>query len=137
MTHFTKIATPALAALALFASVGTAFAAPVFSTVAPGNGMAIEALKSELLVFNGSELTDLLSAKTVGVIKYDSAWTDGDDYRDAVNLLTDDSQSINQLREALRANPAAEKLLAEHKIAINDVVDIISDGAGNVTIYVS
>ena len=79
----------------------------------------------------------LVDAKTVTVIKYDTAWSDSKDMSKAVNILTDDAQSIGLLREGLKANPQAAKLLEDNHIAINDVVDIVSDGAGNVSVYVS
>lgn len=135
MNTFFKIATPVIAALAL--SSGAAFASPVVTIAPPDSGMAINDFRSEMLVFNPAEVTDLVAAKTLLVIKYDTAWSDGSDYGKAVNLLTDDSQSIAQLREAIKANAGATKLLANNHVMINDVVDIVSDGAGNVSLYVS
>lgn len=135
MNHFLKIATPLIAALTL--SAGAAFAAPAVTIAQPGSGMAINDFRSEMLVFNPSEVTDLVAAKTLSVIKYDTAWSDASDYGKAVNLLTEDSQSIGQLREAIKANAGATKLLANNHVAIDDVVDIVSDGAGNVSLYVS
>ncbi|MBL8594366.1 MAG: hypothetical protein JNK01_16910, partial [Devosia sp.] len=52
-----------------------------------------------------------------------------------VNLLTEDSQSIGLLREALNKNPAAVKLLADNKIKVDQVVDIVDIG-GNVQLYI-
>ena len=137
MKSFAKIASPAIVALAVIVSAGAAFAAPTFTTATPGSGMAIADFGSQLGVFNPTEVTDLAAAKSVTVVKYDTAWTKDDDTAKAVDLLTADAQSIGQLREALKANPEASKLLEANHIAINDVVDLVSDGAGNVSIYVS
>ena len=52
-----------------------------------------------------------------------------------VNLLTEDSQSIGLLRGALNKNPAAVKLLADNKIKVDQVVDIVDIG-GNVQLYI-
>jgi hypothetical protein len=137
MNSFNKFATPAVVAVALALSAGAAFAAPTFSEAAPGKGMAINEFASQLAAFNPTEVTDLVAAKTVTVFKYDSAWAKGDQNSKAVNLLTEDATSISQLRDAIKANPEATKLLDANKIAVNDVVDLVSDGAGNVSIYVS
>ncbi|WP_137152220.1 hypothetical protein [Devosia sp. FKR38] len=137
MQSFAKIASPAIVAFAVIVSAGAAFAAPTFTTANPGSGMAIADFRSQLGVFNPSEVTELVGAKTVSVIKYDTAWSKDDDTAKAVDLLTTDAQSIGQLREAIKANAEAAKLLEANHIAINDVVDLVSDGAGNVSIYVS
>lgn len=132
-----RIATASLVFFAMAGTAGAAFAAPAFSIAAPGSGMPMNQFESQLSIYNAAEVTDLVAAKTVSVVKYDSAWNNGKDMGKAVDLLTEDSQSINLLREGIKANPAASKLLADNKIVINDVVDITSDGVGNVTIYVS
>ena len=132
-----QITLPALAVLALVGATGAAFAAPVFSVAAPGTGMPIDEFESQLAAYNAADVTDLVAAKTVSVVKYDTAWTKGTDMSKSVELLTGDTQTINLLREGIKANPAASKLLADHKIVVNDVVDIVSNGAGGVTIYVS
>jgi len=136
MNNF-RFAVPALAFVAVMGAAGAAFATPVFSVAAPGSGMAIDEFESQLDAYNAADVTDLVAAKTVSVVKYDTAWTDDKDRSESINLLTADGQFINLLREGIKANPAASKLLTENKIVINDVVDITSDGAGNVVVYVS
>ncbi|MGV8830587.1 MAG: hypothetical protein ACOH2N_01320 [Devosia sp.] len=145
MTHFPKLATSAVAALALIASAGAAFAATSVTTAEPGAGMAINDFKSQLAVFNPSEVTDLVGAKAITVIKFDTAWNGQYDGSDkvtpdtvkALNLLTTDAPQIAQLRDAITANSAAAKILAANNIPVNNLVDIVSDGAGNVQLYVS
>ncbi|KKC38786.1 hypothetical protein WH87_07740 [Devosia epidermidihirudinis] len=137
MSKFSKFAVTAFAAASIIVSTGAAFAAPVFSVAEPGNGLSISDFKSQLAVFNKDDVTALVNAKTVSVLHYDSAWTDGEDLNKAVGLLSDDAQSINQLREALKADPAAAKILQENKIEINTVVDIVDNGNGAVSLYVS
>lgn len=145
MTHFPKLATSAVAALALIASAGAAFAATSVTTAEPGAGMAISDFKSQLAVFNPSEVTDLVGAKAITVIKFDTAWNGQYDGSDkvtpdtvkALNLLTTDAPQIAQLRDAITANSAAAKILAANNIPVNNLVDIVSDGAGNVQLYVS
>lgn len=145
MTHFPKLATSAVATLALIASAGAAFAATTVKTAEPGAGMAISDFKSQLAVFNPSEVTDLVGAKAITVIKFDTAWNGQYDGSDkvtpdtvkALNLLTTDAPQIAQLREAITANSAAAKILAANNIPVNNLVDIVSDGAGNVQLYVS
>ena len=140
MTKFSKFVPFAVIAVSLIVSSGASFAAapaPKFSVAEPGNGIAMDTFQSQLEAFNKQDVLDLLGAKTVSVVKYDGAWIKNSDRTTATQLLTKDGQAINLLREALKANPAAAKLLAEHKIAIKDVIDIVSDGQGAVQIYVS
>lgn len=129
--------TAVVVALAMFGGAGAAFAAPVFSVAAPGSGMAIDDFASQLVTFNAADVTDLVGAKTVSVLKYDTAWTRPKELSRSVNFLSDDAQSIGLLREAIKKDPAAVKLLTENHIAVDNVVDITSDGAGAVSIYVS
>lgn len=137
MSKFVKFTASAFTAAAILASTGAAFAAPVFSNGEPGSGMKIEDFRSQLTAFNKADVTALINAKTVTVLHYDTAWEKGKQLSEAVNLLSDDAQSINLLREALKADPAASKVLADNKIAINDVVDIVDNGNGAITLYVS
>lgn len=137
MNRYVTLSTPAVVALALAMSAGSAFASATFTTAAPGNGMSMDDFQQQVAVYNAKDINELVDAKTVTVIKYDTAWTDSKDMGKAVNILTDDAQSIGLLREGLKANPQAVKLLEDNHIAINDVVDIVSDGAGNVSVYVS
>lgn len=137
MSKFVKFAASAAAAATMFVSAGAAFAAPVFADAQPGAGMKIEDFRSQLTAFNKADVTALINAKTVTVLHYDTAWEKGKQLSEAVNLLSDDAQSINLLREALKADPAASKILADNKIAINEVVDIVDNGNGAVLLYVS
>ncbi len=108
-------------------------AVPQFSNGAPGSAMSVDDFASQLASFNAKAVTDLVGAKSVTVYNYNTAWTDK--AGKAVDLLTEDSQSIGLLREALNKNPAAVKLLADNKIKVNQVVDIIDIG-GNVQLYI-
>lgn len=120
----------------LMLSTGAAMAAgPTFTTAAPNNGADVIDMKGYLADFNGSEVKDLLSAKTVTVYQYEDAWS-GDDVARASTYLTDNFQSIGLLREALKADKPAVELLAQHKIGVDNVVDIITDGSGNISLYV-
>ena len=128
-----KLSNLSVLALVAIAAAGPAFAAtPKFTNGAPGTAMSVDDFASQLGSFNAKDVTDLLDAKSVTVYNYNTAWTDK--AGKAVNLLTDDSQSIGLLREALNKNPAAVKLLAENKIKVDQVVDITNIG-GNVQLY--
>lgn len=129
-----KLSNLSVLALVAIAAAGPAFAAtPKFSNGAPGTAISVDDFASQLASFNAKDVTDLLGAKSVTVYNYASAWTDKSGK--AVDLLTEDSQSIGLLREALNKNPAAVKLLAENKIKVDQVVDIIDVG-GNVQLYI-
>lgn len=136
MINLAKVSVAVLVAVGAM-SAGAAFAAPTFSNAAPGLGMAMNDFTTQLGAFNKADVTDLVNAKTVAVLKYDTAWNGQKGASKSIDLLTEDSQSIGLLRAALKADPAAAKLLAEHKIDIKDVVDIVSDGHGAVQLYVS
>lgn len=123
-----------VALVAALAAAGPVLAAtPKFTNGAPGTAMGVDDFASQLSVFNARDVTELLNAKSVTVYSYNNAWTDKSGK--AVNLLTDDAQSIGLLREALNKNPAAVKLLAENKIKVDQVVDIVDVG-GNVQLYI-
>lgn len=137
MFKINHVAATALLAMAFVGTAGSAFAAPTFTTAEPGKGMAINDFGTQLATFNADDVTDLVAAKTVTVIKFQDAWKDGGDAAKSVEMMTKDSQAIGQLREALKANPAAVKLLEENKITVDSVVDIVTDGAGNISLYVA
>jgi hypothetical protein len=129
-----KLSNLSVLALVAIAAASPVFAAtPKFTNGAPGTAMSVDDFASQLGSFNAKDVTDLLDAKSVTVYNYNTAWTDK--AGKAVNLLTDDSQSIGLLREALNKNPAAVKLLAENKIKVDQVVDITNIG-GNVQLYI-
>jgi hypothetical protein len=132
MNKLSSLSVVALVA-ALIAANPVLAATPKFSNGAPGTAMSVDDFASQLGTFNANEVTDLLNAKSVTVYNYASAWTDKSGK--AVNLLTDDSQSIGLLREALNKNPAAVKLLADNKIKVDQVVDIVGV-SGNVQLYI-
>ena len=137
MFNLTKFAVPAMVAGALIVSTGAAFAVPTFNVEPAGNGMPIDEFESQLAAFNKADVTDLVGAKTVSVIKYDTAWDFQHGAKKSIELLTKDSQTIGLLREAIKANPDAVNILDANKIAITNVVDIVSDGHGAVFLYVS
>jgi hypothetical protein len=108
-------------------------ATPKFVMGAPGTALSVDDFASQLAVFNGREVRDLLRAKTVTVYSYNTAWTSKSGK--AVDLLGEDAQSIGLLRKALDKSPAAVKLLAANKIKVNQVVDIVDVGH-NVQLYI-
>lgn len=132
MNKLSSLSVVALVA-ALIAANPVLAAVPKFSNGAPGTAMSVDDFSSQLASFNAKDVTDLLGAKSVTVYNYNTAWTDK--AGKAVDLLTEDSQSIGLLREALNKNPAAVKLLADNKIKVNQVVDIIDVG-GHVQLYI-
>jgi hypothetical protein len=135
MNTFSKLAI--ITSVMALGSAGASYASQTWTDVAPGNGVAMSDFKTDLSVYNKQDIADLVSAKTVSVLKYDEAWVNQKGTGEATNLLTEDAQSINLLREGLKADPAAVKLLAEHKINVNQVVSILPDGNGGVQLYVS
>ena len=132
MTKFSSLSIVALVTALAMASPVFA-ASPTFVNAAPGTGMSVDAFASELSVFNGNEINDLLHATKVTVYSFNTAWTDK--AGKAVGLLTDNSGSISRLRAALDKNPEAVRLLAAHNIKVDQVVDII-DGGSNVQLYI-
>lgn len=132
MNKLSSLSVVALVA-ALIAANPVLAAVPKFTNGAPGTAMSVDDFASQLASFNAKDVTDLVGAKSVTVYNYNTAWTDK--AGKAVDLLTEDSQSIGLLREALNKNPAAVKLLADNKIKVNQVVDIIDVG-GNVQLYI-
>lgn len=129
-----KLSNLSVIALVAIAAAGPVLAAtPKFTNGGPGTAISVDDFASQLASFNAKDVTDLLGAKSVTVYNYNTAWTDKSGK--AVDLLTEDSQSIGLLREALNKNPAAVKLLAENKIKVDQVVDIIDVG-GNVQLYI-
>jgi len=132
MNKLSSLSVVALVA-ALIAANPVLAAVPKFANGAPGTAMSVDDFASQLASFNAKDVTDLVGAKSVTVYNYNTAWTDK--AGKAVDLLTEDSQSIGLLREALNKNPAAVKLLADNKIKVNQVVDIIDVG-GHVQLYI-
>lgn len=110
---------------------------PTFSLAKPWSGMSVDSFDPQVQVFNRADITDLLRAKTVSVVKFDSAWNDGGDATKAFDAVNNSDQSIHLLREALKADPAAMKLLARNHIAVDQVIDIAPTGNGAVQLYVS
>ena len=108
-------------------------ATPKFVMGAPGTALDVDDFASQLAVFNGREIRDLLHARTVTVYSYNNAWTSKSGK--AVDLLGEDAQSIDLLRKALDRSPAAIKLLAANKIKVNQVVDIVDIG-NSVQLYI-
>lgn len=129
-----KLSNLSVLALVAIAAAGPAFAAtPKFVNGAPGTAISVDDFASQLNAFNARDVADLLHAKSVTVYNYNTAWTKKSGT--AVDLLTEDAQSIGLLRKALNKNPAAVKLLASNRIKVNQVVDIIDVG-GNVQLYI-
>jgi hypothetical protein len=111
--------------------------APAFSLAAPNSGMSVDSFDPQVQVFNRQDIADLLHARSVSVVKFDTAWNDGGDATKAFDAVNDSDQSIHLLREALKADPAAMRLLAQNHIAVNQVIDIAPTGNGAVQLYIS
>jgi len=120
-----------LAAPALAAS------GPTFSVAKPWSGMDVNSFRSDVNTFNRDEIGDLLDASHVSVVRVDSAWNDGKDAGRAFNAVERSDQAIHLLREALKSDPAAAKLLAANNIDINRVIDITAARNGTVQLYIS
>lgn len=127
----------AITAAVILAAVPAFASAPAFSLAKPNSGMSVDSFDSQLQVFNRQNIADLLHARTVSVVKFDTAWNDGGDAGKAFDALNASDQSINLLREALKADPPAMQLLARNHIAVNQVIDIAPAGNGAVQLYVS
>jgi|GEM_PF-1885850 len=126
------------AAAAILIAAAPAFAsAPAFSLAQPNSGMSVDSFDPQVQVFNRQNIADLLHARSVSVVKFDTAWNDGGDATKAFDALNASDQSIHLLREALKADPAAMHLLARNHIAVNQVIDIAPAGNGAVQLYVS
>ena len=129
-------ATAAIATLAL--SAAPAFAStPSFSLAAPNAGESVDSFDPQVQIFNRAEIRDLDHARSVQIVRFDTAWSDGGDADKAFNAMESSDQAIHLLRENLRADPAAMRLLAAHHINVNQVVDIVNNGSGKVQLYVS
>ncbi|WP_156342783.1 hypothetical protein [Devosia sp. A16] len=127
----TAAAAIVLAALPAFAST------PAFSLAKPNSGMSVDSFDQQVQVFNRQNVADLLHARSVSVVKFDTAWNDGGDAGKAFDALNASDQSIHLLREALKADPAAMKLLARNHVAVDQVIDIAPTGNGSVQLYIS
>ena len=53
-----------------------------------------------------------------------------------MDALTADQGEIQKLQEAIRADKAAVKLLEDHKVKIDDIVDIVPGKDSDVQLYV-
>jgi len=139
MNVLIKAASTTALTLALAAVAAPALAAtgPTFVTAKPWSGMDVDSFRPDVRTFNRQDIRDLLRARTVSVLKLDTAWSDTGDAGKAFNAVNHSDQAIHLLREALKANPMASKLLAANHININTVVDITATGHGKVQLYVS
>jgi hypothetical protein len=129
-------ATAAAAAILLIAAPAFA-SAPAFSLASPNTGMSVDSFDQQVQVYNRQNIADLLHAKTVSVVKFDNAWNDGGDAEKAFDAVNNSDQSIHLLREALKADPAAMRLLARNHVAVDQVIDIAPTGSGSVQLYIS
>ena len=121
------VALPAVTALA---------STPDFSLAAPIEGQAVDMFRQQIQTYNSNDIADLLKAKTVQVVKFDTAWRDSGDAQKAFDAVSKSDQSIHLLREGLKANPEAAKLLAENKVVLDTVIDIVPSANGTVQLYV-
>lgn len=134
---FNIVGATALTAAIVLAAAPALASTPAFSTVRAGGGMAVDSFDQQVRIFNRAEIADLLQARSVSVLRIDTAWNDGGDASKAFSAVEDSAQSIHLLREALKADPAAMKLLARNHVAVDRVVDIAPAGNGMVQIYIS
>lgn len=130
-------ATAVTLSLATIAAPALASTGPTFETAKSWSGMSVNSFRPDVRIFNKAEIGELLHARSVSVVKIGSAWNDGADAGKAFNAVNHADQAIHLLREALKDNPAAARLLAANHIDINAVVDITDTGNGNVQLYVS
>jgi len=138
MNKILKSLGTAAVATAVILLAAPAFAsAPAFSLAKPNSGMSVDSFDPQVQVFNRQNIADLLHARSVSVVKFDTAWNDGGDAGKAFDAVNASDQSIHLLREALKADPAAMRLLAQNHIAIDQVIDIAPTGDGSVQLYVS
>lgn len=112
-----------------------AFAAPTFTTAGRGSGMAIADFKSALAAYNAKDVDALVNAKTVTIVPVSDAWSDTHQ-SDALDAISSHAQSIDLLHKGLEASKEAKALLSSHDIAVKDVIDVVADGMGGVTLYV-
>jgi alpha-beta hydrolase superfamily lysophospholipase len=108
-----------------------------------GSALDISTFVAQLSTFNKADVSALLSAKKVVVLTYGTAWATKESapaaaaaQSQAMDALTADQGEIQKFQEALRADKAAVKLLEEHKIKIDDVVDVVPSKDGEVQLYV-
>lgn len=126
----------AIAAAVALPAVPALAATPAFSVAPPNEGQAIDMFRQQIQTYNSGDIADLLKAKTVQVVKFDTAWSDSGDAQKAFNAVSKSDQSIHLLREGLKANPEAAKLLAENKVVLDTVIDIVPSANGTVQLYV-
>ena len=134
---FNIVGATAFTAAILLAAAPALASTAAFSTAKAGSGMDVDNFVQQVKVFNRADIADLLRARSVSVLKIDTAWNDGGDALNTFNAVQDSDQAIHLLREALKADPAAMRLLARNHIAVNEVVDVAPAGNGAVQIYIS
>lgn len=133
---FQRVGTLAVAMAVILPAIPALASAPTFSVAAPNSGQSPDIFREQVQIYNSHFIDELVHAKTVQVVPFDRAWSDPGDLQKAFDAVEISDQSIHLLREGLKANPAAAKLLAEHKIVLNTVVDIVPTGTDLVQIYV-
>ncbi len=126
----------AIAAAVALPAVPALAATPAFSLAAPNEGQAIDMFRQQIQTYNSNDIGDLLKAKTVQVVRFDTAWSDSGDAQKAFNAVSKSDQAIHLLREGLKANPEAAKLLAENKVVLDTVIDIVPSANGAVQLYI-
>lgn len=134
---FNIIGATALVAVAALSAAPAFASTPNFNTAKAGSGMSVDNFDQQVRIFNRADIADLLQARNVSVLRIDTAWADGGDASKAFNAVEDSDQAIHLLRDALRADPAAMRLLARNHIAVDEVVDVAPVGNGAVQIYIS
>lgn len=131
------LGTTAVTAAVILTAMPAFASTTAFNTAKAGSGMAVDDFRQQVKIFNRSDIADLLQARNVSVLRIDTAWTDGGDASKAFKAVEASDQSIHLLREALKADPAAMRLLAANHIAVDQVVDVVPTGNGSVQIYLS
>jgi hypothetical protein len=129
-----------VAVLAL--TTGSSLAAATWRNAPKGAPEEITAFVPQLGYSKG-DISALLHAKSVDVVTYGDDWTPAsvdkglaENQAEALDALTSDTGEIQQLQHALRANPAAARLIAQHQIKLTNVLGISPAPDGTVQLLV-
>jgi hypothetical protein len=134
---FNILGTTAITAAVILTTMPAFASTATFNMAKAGSGMSVDDFDQQVKIFNRADIADLLQARSVSVLRIDTAWNDGGDASKAFKAVEASDQAIHLLREALKADPAAMRLLARNHIAVDQVVDVAPTGNGSVQIYIS
>ena len=129
LAHF--LASPRAALL--ICAFGVLLCSPALST-----GLTADDYFHKLVLRGSPSAADAIDEKAIPRrLSQLFVWADGGDAGKAFDAVNASDQSIHLLREALKADPAAMKLLAQNHIAVDQVIDIAPTGNGAVQLYIS